>query len=106
MDQYIDPFLAGLVAGLVAWIRRGPLARYLDGIAVPALAMGLAVGLSLLLGGADLRIMVLRGLLSGAASVGGVSLLGYSAGKVGASLGGPVVVETLETEKRPGDGGR
>jgi len=100
MEQYLDPSLAALVAGLLAFVRGSEPPAWLDGrprMLAAAVVLGVALALCAAFAtGGDLWAALARGLVSGASAVGGVSLLGYGARKVGEAV--PVeYVEPAET---------
>ena len=88
MSQYSDAEVAALVAGIVSVARQ--VFPQIDGKGkVWALALGVAVVLCLLIAlpsGAtwqSVLIAIQRAIVASAGAIGGASLVGYAAGKVG-----------------------
>lgn len=106
MELYLDPSLAALVAGLLAFVRQGQPPAWLDGrprVLVAAVILGAALALcAAFAAGGDPWSALARGVVSGASAVGGVSLLGYGARKVGEATVPEYEPEpTLESEATP-----
>lgn len=103
MEPYLDPSLATLVAGILAFVRQGQPPTWLDGrlrVLVAAVVLGAALALCVAFAtGGDPWSALARGVVSGASAVGGVSLLGYGARKVGEAAAPEYEPEpTLESE--------
>jgi len=101
MDQYLDPSLATLVAGILAFVRQGDPPAWLDGrprVLVAAVVLGVALALcAAFADGTDLALAFARGVVSGASAVLCVSLYRYGADKARARTPVDEPAPTLES---------
>jgi len=101
MDLHVDPALASLVAGVLAFLRSPTPPAWLDGrtrVLAVAVVLGALLAVATALGaGQDWAAAIVRGAMSGASSVLGMSALGYVASKARSDVAAvPVLGETGE----------